>query len=102
MDPLLGEVAAELQGIEPKPLKTGYFSTVHEGGYIRPGGQPIHGVDYWKKGRRHSVYCTHGFRNAADNGATTFRERAPHPVARRQLGRTTAPAGPRAPHIIAT
>ncbi|MDQ1547514.1 MAG: polyketide synthase 13, partial [Actinomycetota bacterium] len=25
MDPLLGELAAELQGIEPKPLKTGYF-----------------------------------------------------------------------------
>ncbi|HET9564668.1 MAG TPA: acyltransferase domain-containing protein, partial [Mycobacterium sp.] len=38
MDPLLGELAAELQGIEPHPLTTGYFSTVHEGGYIRPGG----------------------------------------------------------------
>ena len=32
MDPLLGELAAELQGIEPHPLKIGYFSTVHEGG----------------------------------------------------------------------
>ena len=31
MDPLLGELAAELQGIEPHPLTTGYFSTVHEG-----------------------------------------------------------------------
>jgi polyketide synthase 13 len=30
MDPLLGELAAELQGIEAKPLKIGYFSTVHE------------------------------------------------------------------------
>ena len=50
MDPLLGELAAELQGIEPAPLKTGYFSTVHEGSYIRPGGEPIHDVDYWKKG----------------------------------------------------
>jgi polyketide synthase 13 len=49
MDPLLGEFAAELQGIEPNPLKLGYF-TVHEGSYIRPGGEPIHDVDYWKKG----------------------------------------------------
>ena len=42
-----------------RPLKIGYFSTVHEGGYIRPG-EVIHDVDYWKKGLRHSVYFTHG------------------------------------------
>ena len=29
IDPLLGELAAELQGIAPRPLTTGYFSTVH-------------------------------------------------------------------------
>src|SRR6476659_8232379 len=34
MDPLLGELAAELQGFEARPLTIGYFSTVHEGGYI--------------------------------------------------------------------
>ena len=79
MDPLLGELAAELQGIEPRPLTTGYFSTVHEGSYIRPGGEPIHDVDYWKKGLRHSVYFTHGIRNAVDNGHTTFLELAPNP-----------------------
>ena len=79
MDPLLGELAAELQGIEPRPLTIGYFSTVHEGGYIRPGGEPIHDVDYWKKGLRHSVYFTHGIRNAVDNGHTTFLELAPNP-----------------------
>lgn len=77
MDPLLGELTAELQGIEPLPLVTGYFSTVHEGGYIRPGGEPIHDVEYWKKGLRHSVYFTHGIRNAVDSGHTTFLELAP-------------------------
>ncbi|MBJ7340834.1 beta-ketoacyl synthase N-terminal-like domain-containing protein, partial [Mycolicibacterium sp.] len=56
MAPLLGELAAELQGIEALPLQTPYFSTVHEGGFIRPGGEPIHDVEYWKKGLRHSVY----------------------------------------------
>jgi polyketide synthase 13 len=93
MDPLLGELAAELQGIEPQPLQTGYFSTVHEGGFIRPGGEPIHDVDYWKKGLRHSVYFTHGVRNAVDNGHTTFLELAPNPVALMQVGLTTASAG---------
>ena len=102
MDPLLGELAAELQGIKPKPLSIGYFSTVHEGGYIRPGGEPIHGVDYWKKGLRHSVYFTHGIRNAVDNGHTTFLELAPNPVALMQVGLTTAAAGLHDAQLIAT
>jgi polyketide synthase 13 len=101
MDPLLGELAAELQGIEARPLKIGYFSTVHEGGYIRPG-EVIHDVDYWKKGLRHSVYFTHGIRNAVDNGHTTFLELAPNPVALMQVGLTTASAGLHDGQLIAT
>ena len=93
MDPLLGELAAELQGIKAQPLRTPYFSTVHEGGFLRAGGEPIHDVDYWKKGLRHSVYFTHGIRNAVDNGHTTFLELAPNPVALMQVGLTTASAG---------
>ncbi len=102
MDPLLGELAAELQGITPRPLACGYFSTVHEGSYIRPGGEPIHDVDYWKKGLRHSVYFTHGIRNAVDNGHTTFLELAPNPVALMQVGLTTAAAGLHDAQLIAT
>ena len=102
MDPLLGELAAEIQGIEPHPLQTPYFSTVHEGGYIRPGGEPIHDVEYWKKGLRHSVYFTHGIRNAVDNGHTTFLELAPNPVALMQVGLTTASAGLHDAQLIAT
>ena len=92
MDPLLGELAAELQGITAHPLTIGYFSTVHEGSYIRPG-EVIHDVDYWRKGLRHSVYFTQGVRNAVDNGHTTFVELAPNPVALMQVGLTTATAG---------
>src|SRR5271166_2825668 len=102
MDPLLGELTAELQGIEPLPTTVGYFSTVHEGSYIRPGGEPIHDVDYWKKGLRHSVYFTHGIRNAVDSGHTTFLELAPNPVALMQVGLTTAAAGLPDAHLIAT
>ena len=53
----------------------------------------IHDVDYWKKGLRHSVYFTHGIRNAVDSGHTTFLELAPNPVALMQVGLTTASAG---------
>ncbi len=102
MDPLLGELAAELQGIEPHPLHIGYFSTVHEGNYIRPGAEPIHDVDYWRKGLRHSVYFTQGIRNAVDNGYTTFVELAPNPVALMQVGLTTAAAGLHDGQLIAT
>ena len=101
MDPLLGELAAELQGIEPHPLRIGYFSTVHEGRHIRPG-ETIHDVDYWKKGLRHSVYFTHGIRNAVENGHTTFVELAPNPVALMQVGLTTASAGLHDAQLIAT
>lgn len=102
MDPLLGELSAEIQGIEPHPLQTAYYSTVHEGRLIRAGAEPIHDVDYWKKGLRHSVYFTHGIRNAVDNGHTTFLELAPNPVALMQVGLTTMSAGLHDGQLIAT
>jgi polyketide synthase 13 len=102
MDPLLGEFSAELQGIKPTSPTVGIFSTVHEGGYIKPGGEPIHDVDYWLKGMRHSVYFTHGVRNAVDSGHTTFLELAPNPVALMQIGLTTAAAGLHDAQLIPT
>lgn len=102
MDPLLGELAAELQGIKPMSPTAGIYSTVHEGSYVKPGADPIHDVDYWKKGLRHSVYFTHGIRNAVDSGHTTFLELAPNPVALMQVGLTTASAGLHDAQLIPT
>jgi polyketide synthase 13 len=102
MDPLLGEFSAELQGISPGVPKVGIFSTVNEGTFVRPNGEPIHDVAYWIKGMRHSVYFTHGVRNAVDNGYTTFLELAPNPVALMQIGLTTAAAGLPDAQLIAT
>ncbi|OMC17731.1 MULTISPECIES: polyketide synthase Pks13 [unclassified Mycobacterium] len=102
MDPLLGEFSAELQGIAPQSPAVGIFSTVHEGSYIKPGGEPIHDVAYWVKGMRHSVYFTHGIRNAVDAGHTTFLELAPNPVALMQIGLTTAAAGLHDAQLIPT
>ncbi|MGB0435826.1 MAG: thioesterase domain-containing protein, partial [Mycobacterium sp.] len=69
---------------------------------VRPGADPIHDVEYWKKGLRHSVHFTHGIRNAVDNGHTTFLELAPNPVALMQVGLTTAAAGLHDAQLIAT
>ncbi|WP_420329564.1 polyketide synthase Pks13 [Mycobacterium lepromatosis] len=102
MDPLLGELAAELQGIKPMSPTAGIYSTVHEGSYIKPGADPIHDVDYWKKGLRHSVYFTQGIRNAVDSGHTTFLELAPNPVALMQVGLTTAAVGLHDAQLIPT
>jgi polyketide synthase 13 len=102
MDPLLGEFAAELQGIQPMRPSVGIYSTVHEGSYVKPGSDAIHDVDYWKKGMRHSVYFTHGVRNAVDSGHTTFLELAPNPVALMQIGLTTAAAGLHDAQLIPT
>ncbi|WP_293042788.1 polyketide synthase Pks13 [Mycobacterium sp.] len=102
MDPLLGEFSAELQGIEPLTPTVGIFSTVHEGSYVKPGGEPIHDVAYWVKGMRHSVYFTNGVRNAVDSGYTTFLELAPNPVALMQIGLTTAAAGLHDAQLIPT
>ena len=75
---------------------------MHQGSYIRAGGEPIHDVEYWKKGLRHSVHFTQGIRNAVDNGHTTFLELAPNPVALMQVGLTTAAAGLHDAQLIAT
>src|SRR5690606_13770886 len=56
VDPILGELAAELAGIEPRRLKVGVYSSVDKDTHYRAGHDPIHQVEYWTKGLRHSVY----------------------------------------------
>ncbi|MFD6220029.1 polyketide synthase Pks13 [Nocardia asteroides] len=102
MDPLLGELAAELAGIEPTALKTGLFSTVHEGLYFKPGSEPIHDEPYWVKNMRHSVYFTNAIKAAVDSGHTTFLELAPNSVALMQVLGTTFAAGVHDAQLIPT
>ncbi|WP_406268744.1 polyketide synthase Pks13 [Nocardia sp. NBC_00881] len=102
MDPLLGELAAELAGIEPTKLKLGLYSTVHKEKYIRPGQDPIHDEDYWVKNMRHSVYFTNAVKLAVDTGHTTFLELAPNSVALMQVLGTTFAAGVHDAQLIPT
>ncbi|MGQ4618372.1 polyketide synthase Pks13 [Nocardia sp. R7R-8] len=102
MDPLLGELAAELAGIEPTKLKTGLYSTVHSEEFFRSGHDPIHDEDYWVKNMRHSVYFTNAVKLAVDAGHTTFLELAPNSVALMQVLGTTFAAGVHDAQLIPT
>nr|WP_243654842.1 polyketide synthase Pks13 [Nocardia alba] len=102
MDPLLGELAAELAGIEPTSLKIGLYSTVHEGLYFKPGSDPIHDEPYWVKNLRHSVWFTNAVKAAVDSGHTTFLELAPNSVALMQVLGTTFAAGVHDAQLIPT
>ncbi|MDO3647602.1 polyketide synthase Pks13 [Nocardia mangyaensis] len=102
MDPLLGELAAELAGIEPTSLKVGLYSTVHEGLFFKPGSDPIHDEPYWVKNMRHSVYFTNAVKAAVDSGHTTFLELAPNSVALMQVLGTTFAAGVHDAQLIPT
>ncbi|WP_107653614.1 polyketide synthase Pks13 [Nocardia suismassiliense] len=102
MDPLLGELAAELAGIEPTKLKTGLYSTVHKGEFYRAGSDPVHNEDYWVKNMRGSVYFTNAVRLAVDTGHTTFLELAPNSVALMQVLGTTFAAGAHDAQLIPT
>ncbi|MFI1239112.1 polyketide synthase Pks13 [Nocardia salmonicida] len=102
MDPLLGELAAELAGIEPTSLTTGLYSTVHEGLYFKPGSDPIHDEPYWVKNLRHSVWFTNAVKAAVDSGHTTFLELAPNSVALMQVLGTTFAAGVHDAQLIPT
>ncbi|WP_459548791.1 polyketide synthase Pks13 [Nocardia sp. X0981] len=102
MDPLLGELAAELAGIEPAKLKVGLYSTVDKDQYYPPGHDPVHTESYWVKNMRHSVYFTNAVKLAVESGVTTFLELAPNSVALMQVLGTTFAAGLHDAQLIPT
>ncbi|MEV6136417.1 polyketide synthase Pks13 [Nocardia sp. NPDC051990] len=102
MDPLLGELAAELAGIEPTKLTAGLYSTVNKEKFYRPGSDPVHDEDYWVRNMRHSVYFTNAVQLAVDTGHTTFLELAPNSVALMQVLGTTFAAGVHDAQLIPT
>ncbi|ERG69383.1 polyketide synthase Pks13 [Segniliparus rugosus] len=93
MDPLLGELAAELSDIEPHPLKVGFYSSVIADSYFAPGSGPIHGTDYWITNLRHAVWFAQAVRKAVDAGHTVFLEISPNPVSLVPVAATAFAAG---------
>ncbi|WP_407443045.1 polyketide synthase Pks13 [Rhodococcus sp. (in: high G+C Gram-positive bacteria)] len=93
VDPILGELAAELAGIEPNTLKVAVYSSVDQETLYRTGHEGIHGVEYWTKGMRHSVYFTQAVRQALSDGHTTFVELNANPATLMSVASTAFDAG---------
>ncbi|KAA0918102.1 polyketide synthase Pks13 [Dietzia sp. ANT_WB102] len=100
VDMLLGELAAEIAGLEPHELTSGLFSSVDRETFYRAGHEPVHAEAYWVKGMRHSVWFTHAVRKAVEAGYVTFLELAPNPVAAMSVAATCFDAGLLEPNLL--
>ena len=102
VDMLLGELAAEIAGLEPRELTAGLFSSVDKETFYRPGHAPVHAEQYWVRGMRHQVWFTHAIRKAVEAGYRTFLEFAPNPVAAMSVAATCFDAGLMEPNLLYT
>ena len=102
VDMLLGELTAEIAGLEPRELTSGLFSSVDRETFYRAGHGPVHAEEYWVKGMRHSVWFTHAVRKAVEAGYVTFLEFAPNPVAAMSVAATCFDAGLAEPNLLYT
>nr|WP_051645584.1 type I polyketide synthase [Corynebacterium vitaeruminis] len=80
VEPLLGELAGEIAGIEARPLHTTLFSSVHRGAVYQPGSV-VHDEDYWLTCTRQSVWFQDATEQAFAAGHTMMVEISPNPVA---------------------
>ncbi|WP_040511733.1 polyketide synthase Pks13 [Gordonia soli] len=80
MDPLLGELSYELTGIEPQRPTVGFYSSVDRETFYRAGSDPVHTIDYFTKGLRHSVWFSQAIAKSVENGHRTFIELSPNPA----------------------
>ena len=102
VDMLLGELAAEIAGLDPRPLTSGLFSSVDRETFYRAGHEPIHAEEYWVKGMRHQVWFTQAVRKAVEAGYVTFLEFAPNPVAAMSVAATCFDAELSEPNLLYT
>ncbi|WP_026918493.1 polyketide synthase Pks13 [Gordonia shandongensis] len=102
MDPLLGELAYELTGIEPRRPSTGFYSSVDREVFYRPGSEPVHTIDYFLKGLRHSVWFSQAIAKSVETGHRTFIELSPNPAVLISVAATTFGAGVHDAELIET
>jgi polyketide synthase 13 len=80
LDPILGELQAEISDIVARPLHTPVYSTVDKGVVYRPGDAP-HDADYFVRCTRQAVRFSDATGALFDEGHRTFVEISPNPVA---------------------
>ncbi|GAC79287.1 polyketide synthase 13 [Gordonia malaquae] len=93
MDPILGELSYELTGITPARPTVGFYSSVDREVFYRPGHEPVHTIEYFLKGLRHSVWFAQAIAKSVENGHRTFIELSPNPAVLISVAATTFGAG---------
>ncbi len=102
MDPLLGELSYELTGIEPQRPTVGFYSSVDRETFYRPGHEPVHTIEYFLKGLRHSVWFAQAIAKSVENGHRTFLELSPNPAVLISVASVTFSAGLHDAELIET
>ena len=102
MDPLLGELSYELTGIEPQRPTVGFYSSVDRETFYRPGHEPVHTIDYFLKGLRHSVWFSQAIAKSVENGHRTYLELSPNPAVLISVAAVTFSAGLHDAELIET
>lgn len=80
VDPLLGELGAEIAHVEPLPLRVPLYSSVDRSTVYHPG-DVVHGPDYWIRCTRGRVWFMDATIAAFEAGHTMLVEISPNPVA---------------------
>lgn len=80
VEPLIGELAAEIAAIEPRPLEIPLFSSVDRGVVHQPGAV-VHDPQYWLTMTRQPVYFQDATEQALAAGHSMLVEVSPNPVA---------------------
>lgn len=92
LDPILGDLAAQIAGIEAHPLRIPLLSSVDERVVYQPG-QVVHTDEYFLRMTRQPVYIQQATETAFAEGYTTLVEVAPNPVAIMGLMNTAFASG---------
>ncbi|MDC7106668.1 type I polyketide synthase [Corynebacterium striatum] len=80
VEPILGELYADIAGIEPRPLHTTLYSSVDRGEIYRPGAV-VHNEDYWIRMTRQPVLLQAATEAVFASGHTQIVEISPNPIA---------------------
>ncbi|QCB29368.1 type I polyketide synthase [Corynebacterium endometrii] len=80
VEPFMGELHAEIAGIDAHPIHTPLFSSVDRATVHRPGAT-VHTDEYWLRMTRQAVYFQDATEQAFAAGHTQLVEISPNPVA---------------------
>lgn len=92
LDPIMGDLAGEIAGLNARPLRVPLFSSVDRGEVYQPG-QTVHDDKYFLRMTRQPVYFQDATEAAFAAGHTTLVEITPNPVALMGMMNTAFAAG---------